>query len=397
MSRAHRRTNARRTTEPPTTWLKVTANGQTGGRLSLRADPTGLAPDTAYDATVTVKTAPDAAFQDTQRIHVGLWVGSADPVTVSLPHGGLQAAANPVAPLAYVAIGGTSIDVFNVYSGQRVSTFAHVAPSVGRLVPSSDGLTLYAADLTNYRILALDARTGQQLGAFPLYGAIPSNFSFALGRPGGRATLFAPGFRAIDVATGRFVSGTIASPTFGTWYSPFITSSADGSRLAVIERGLSPGSIYGFTVTAGAAGGWVIANAKDNTFINGENCQAMAMSLDGTRLYPACGWPYEFDVYAWASMKQVQTLPADHYPNNAAMDADGNFVGGLDGLYDASDVYVFNAKGYLLGTVPTTNQTAANGQQSDFMAVSGDGTRVMTATPSIFGTDQQLLVFRSTR
>ena len=118
------------------------------------------------------------------------------------------------------------------------------------------------------------------------------------------------------------------------------------------------------------------------------------MTPDGSRIYPACGAPYEFDVYDGATLRQVQTLPAVPYPNNAVIDVDGNFVGGVDGLYETDDVFKFNRGGFLIGTVPTTSQSYSNGQGSNQMVVSGDATRVVSATESVFSPTQTLM-FRS--
>jgi hypothetical protein len=117
----------------------------------------------------------------------------------------------------------------------------------------------------------------------------------------------------------------------------------------------------------------------------------MAISPDGSHLYPACGAPYEFDVYDATTLAQVQTLPATNYPNNAVLDSNGDFVGGLNGIYDADDVYVYDPTGYLLGVVPTTSSSYYEGQGNDLMAVSGDSSRVISATGAVYNRNQTLM------
>jgi hypothetical protein len=117
----------------------------------------------------------------------------------------------------------------------------------------------------------------------------------------------------------------------------------------------------------------------------------LAISPDGSNAYPACGWPYEFDVFDVDTLLQVQTLYATNYPNNAVIDSNGDFVGGLNGLYAASDVYVFDPTGFLLEAVPALSQGSAAGQQNNALATSGDSRRVVTATGAVYNATQTLM------
>lgn len=364
-------------------WLRVRPSAPTN--LLLTALPGGLQQNVLHLAIVTVKALPSG---QTAQIRVALWVGSKNPATVTLAHSAVAIAANPVEPYAYVSSGSTSVQVFNVYTGQPVRTFNPIAPTVGALVVSSDGTRLFAVDTTNYRILALDAATGAVDGKFQLVGPISADFGFAYARPGGRPTLLAPGQAAIDVASGKAVSSPISN-SFG-FYDPLLVATPDGTKLAVVERGLSPGSLYTYNVTAAA--GLLTIKQVGSTTIQGENCQALAISPNGSRLYPGCGWPYEFDVYDDTTLKQIQTLPAVPYPDNATIDSAGNFVGGVNGLYETDDVFVFTPAGYSVGVVPTTPASYAGGQGSDLLATSGDSTRVISATAAVYGS--QTLMFR---
>jgi hypothetical protein len=384
-------TSAQWTAKSDAAWLTVTASGDTGQTLRLVADPQGLGPDAFYAATVTVRTTASSAFQDTERIQVGLWVGSTDPQTVTVTQNATSIAANPVLPLAYVTDGGSTIQVYDVYGGTLKRSFQNVAPTLGQMVPSDDGTRLFAVDTTNYRIVELDAKTGKALAHFALQGPVASDFSFAYARPGGFETLFAAGQPAINVATGKVVSNAVTTP-YG-FYDPLITASADGTRLAVVERGLDPGTLYTWDVTP-KKDHLLVTLRQNGVTIEGENCQAMAMSSDGTRLYTACGWPYQFDVYDWGTLQQVQTLVAATYPNNAVFDSDNDFVGGLDGLYDAYDVYVFDKRGFLVSQVATTAESYNNGQADNAMAVSGDSMRVISVTDWVFN-NVQTLMFRN--
>ncbi|HJU07967.1 MAG TPA: hypothetical protein VJ727_05745 [Rhodanobacteraceae bacterium] len=351
------------------TWLSVTRTGKTGQQLQLTADPTGLTSDTLYTATVTLRGTPGSSVTGSIPIRVALWIGSSDPGNQVIDHGAVSMSANPVEPWVYVSDGSSTVDVFNVYSGQLLRSF-RVAPSIGALQISSDGTELFALDKANYRIVGVNAKSGRILKSYRLAGPVSSDFSFTYARPAGVPTLFAPGQAAIDVATGNPVSDPITEPFS---YDPFITSTADGSHLAIVERGLSPGSLYSYTVTSD--NGHLTITQVNGSSIAGENCQDLAISPGGSRLYPACGWPYEFDVYDFQSLQQVQTLAANTYPNNAEFDSDNDFVGGLNGIYDPADVFVYDLQGYNLGTVP---EIEVQSQGDDLVKVSGDSTRVIS-------------------
>jgi hypothetical protein len=369
-------------------WLTVTPSGRTVGSLTLKANPAGLKKDTLHSATVTV--AASASSADKAFIVVSLWVGSTNPGTVTITHPVVALATNPVQPLVYVSSGGSSVDVYNVYSGALVKTFTHVAPTVGHLAVGSIGTQLFAADTTNYQIVELDTSSGKVLKRFPLVGPISADFSFAYARPHGNATLFAPDQSAINVGSGQRVSDPLGG-TYG-FYDPLLVATPDGSKLAIVERGLSPGSLYTYGVSS-SSGRLTFTAQAENTFIAGENCQSLAMTADGTRLYPACGWPYQFDVYDGTTLKQIQTLPAVPYPDGAVIDTKGNFVGGVNGLYETDDVFVYDAAGYLVGAVPTTTYSSAQGQGFNLLAASADSTRVISATGAPYGT--QVLMFRN--
>jgi hypothetical protein len=352
-------------------WLSVTPHGRTGQPLRLTADPTGLATDTLHSATITLRGTAGSSVIGSISMRVSLWIGSSDPGNQTIDHDAVSLAANPVEPWVYVSDGSSNIDVFNVYSGRLVRSFTGVATSVGRLQTSSDGSELFAVDTTNYRIVALNAISGRILKRYALAGPISSDFSFAYARPAGISTLFAPGQAAIDVATGNQVSSPL---TGGFFYDPFITSTADGSHLAIVERGLSPGSLYSYTVASDH--GYLTITQVNGSALAGSNCPDVAISPDGSRLYPACGWPYEFDVYDFASLEQIQTLAATNYPNNAEFDSDGDFVGGLDGIYNPADVFVYDVSGHSLGTVPEIEYAQSQGDA--LMQISGDSTRVIS-------------------
>lgn len=386
-------------------WLTAKPSSTALNSLELSANPAGLATDTAYVANVTVRNS--AAPNGTTTIRVGLWVGSADPGVVTLSQAASAIAANPVEPFAYVGTGSSAVQVYNVYSGALVTTFPAVAPTVGQLVVSSDGKTLFAADTTNYRIVAVDAVTGAAIRSYPLIGPIASDFSFAYAQPFGRGTLFAYGQPALDVATAHIMSVPVAVSSPLT--DPLLAATPDGTKLVLLARGCcgGGGSNVLYTLSVSSLNGQlaIAQTGSGGPASYSTNCVALATSPSGSRLYPACNNSQSptqtFVVYDGQSLAQVQTLPAPATPNNAAVDSNGDFVGGVSlanpfGPPAGDDVYVYHPSGFLVGGVPTTAQSASSGQQANTLAVSGDATRVVSVAPaSPYTGAPATLMFRS--
>ena len=373
-------------------WLSVTQSGMTGQLITLTATPGTLTQNTAHIAIVTVSTSELGPAPVTANIRVSLWLGSSDPQTLAITQPTESLAANPIEPWVYVNPGNTSIVVLNVYTGALVTTFSEVAPTIGEIVVSPDGYQLFAVDTTNYKIIELNAVTGKQVASFALDGPVDSFFSFAYARPITGATLFAVGEPAIRVANGERISKPLTSTH--KFLTPLLQATPDGSRLAVLERGEAPGSLYTFSVS-GAAGQLTITPQKTAT-LNGGGSAALTFSSDGSRLYPASGEVYEFDVYDWSTLKQVQTLPAGDFPGNAMFDSLGDFIGSSDGIYQTDDIFIFDTAGYSLGSVPTTTYDYSNGLASNSMAISGDSTRVISVIGvSGSGYNGNILLFRN--
>ncbi len=371
-------------------WLTVTPSGATGDKLTVQASTNGLSPDQAYTANVTVST--DDGFTDSETLHVGLWIGSSAPATVEVQQNALSIATNPVLPYAYVSDGGSSVLVYNVYSGKKAATFKNVAPSVGYMDVSSDGGTLFAADTTNAKIVAVDAAAGTVLGSYAVGYPIDSSFNMVYARPYGQPALYL-------AANGNGAGGVIAYPSGNALISggfdgggSFMAVTPDGRSIYTLMTFTSPGSLYGYSLSANSKGFRLKPTGSQR--IEGENCEDLAVSRDGKHVYPACGAPYEFDVYDGKSLLQVQTLPANPYPNNAEVDTFDNFVGGLNGLDAPDDIFVYNQKAKSLGDVATTDYSEEEGQQPASVKVSGDSTRVVSSTNYVFN-HTQVLIFRS--
>jgi len=361
-------------------WLSVTANGVTGGKLTVTADPTSLPHNQFYQAIVTVKTS-GGSFKDTETLRVGMWNGSKRLEDWIIQQNATSIAANPVEPVAYVSDGGSTVVEYNVYSGEPLAEIENVAPTIGWLEVSSDGRTLFTADTTNYRIIALNAANAKLIGVYPLGYSLGFGFNMRFARPFGQPAIYAAGGPIIAFPSGaRLATGLPHA---------FLAVPPDGASVFGLDELENPAPLY--TRHVSLKNGAISLSPTKFVFSNGENCSGLAVSQNGNHVYAACGSPYEFDVYDGKTLAQVQTLPAYPYPNNAVVDADNDFVGGIDGLGQNDDVFVFNQNGFSLGAVPTLPQSDGVGQQPSIMSVSGDCTRVISATGAVFNSSQTLM------
>jgi hypothetical protein len=361
-------------------WLTVTPSGVTGQKLVVEAVPDDLPFDQFLMATVTVVTA-NSEFADTQVLRVGMWRGQSDPPegVLDVPQNVVTLATNPVRPLAYVGDLGTSVYVYDVYSGKKVNTFQRVAPWIGHMTTSSDGSVLYVTDMTNYRIVAVDAVTGAHLASYSLGYPVDRWFRPVFARPYGQPVLLAPGGPMISVPSGEHLLeglpyDLLAAPT-------------NGRRVYVLGND-SWLRVYLVSLVSGR----LTLELSAHTGLGAVNCVDLAVSFNGRRVYPACGFPYEFGVYDGDTLEKVQTLTGKPYPNNAEITPDGDFAAGVNVASGKADVFVYGPAGRLVGKVPTY-ASPHHGSTIAAMKISGDGTRVVMASYEI--PSPQTLKFRS--
>jgi hypothetical protein len=364
-------------------WLTVTPSGTTGDMLRVEAHVFGLPRNQFYLANVTVSTTD--GLTDTETLRVGLWVGSSATGLVTLQQNALAIATNPVTPIAYVTDGGISIQEYNVYTGALVGTLDKVAPTIGYMEVSSDGRTLFAADTTNYKIIALDADSGALIARYNVGYDISDGFNMAYARPYGHPALYLAG----GPKAGRIIaypSGEDLAIGIAPDYPDYVAVSPDGRVVFSVLTDLNPSELYGYNVKLKNDGLSLVEIGEPA--IEGENCQDLAVSRDDKRVYTACGWPYYFDTYSTKTLKRVKELAAGPYPDNVEVDINDDVVAGISGAYEQDDIFVFNSKGSSRGKVAT----AEGNSQPDVMKVSGDATRVIQATGAVYNNSQILTI-----
>lgn len=366
-------------------WLTVTPSGSTGGAITLTASTSGLSPDTPYFATVTV-TSSDASVENEQTIRVGMYVSSSTPTTLSQSVAEQFVATSPVEPIAFVSNGGADVVGYNVYTGAVDRTFTSVVAQAGPMVMSGDGQYLFVYDETNERVTELDATSGAVLQQFSSSGA--SGGALAYVRPNGYAMLVTPSSRTYDLATGTEydVSGLGGLPG-----SYSLEASPDNSKLVD-----DSGNVFSIVRSALNGGELNVALLFNTGTIGGLAGQA-CISADGQTAYTASGAPYDFPGTSLVTELGTQVLPGEAYPDSITCVWNGLVIGGADGYYDATDVFVYyGPTGAQLALLDSSSSTSGRALVARGLAVSADGTRMVTlVSTSLAGTQGSELRFQS--
>lgn len=347
-------------------WLTVT---QIGANLTLQANPATLPTDTTSYATVTL-TPTTSGVVASEKVRVALWKGSAaPPVVTRLSTNYTTVVADPIRPLVYVHAGGTSIDMYNVYTAQKTRTVT-LGGALGDMAVSQDGAHLYAADTANRTIVVLDLATMAKSATWPLVSEYPSDVRVISIRPNGVEVVLT------SVGAYRASDGKFLAPT--RWGD--IAASKDGKRVYTQNEGTSPSSAYASTIDYSAMGNGTlfVADAGEGPFGSGSNGQDIATNADGSRVYLANGAPYKCSVLD-SSLKEIGMLPGgEAYPNNVEVDSQGRVFCGISGWYSPADVWVHDANGTLLRSFKFAGY--AQNLLPRQMVVSGDGMMLIGLT-----------------
>lgn len=352
-------------------WLTVTASGMTGGTLALSANPAGLAVNTTHFATVTVSSS-DTAVENVETIRVGLHVTNVAPTNFSMSRAAAYIATSAVEPIVFVTDYGPDVAGYNIYTGTKVRDFPGVVAAAGKLVLSDDGRRLFVYDTTNLRVVELDATTGgfvRSYNSSALYGTTP-NSGLAYFRPDGYPTLITPSSRMYDVnGAAIYVSQDFTVPL----YSLALDVSAD-NRYVVSHSG----SVYGMKRTALNGGGLTSKYLFSTSTAQGRDGEA-CISQDNSIIYTASGYPYDFPGTSFATGQVVQRLPGSNYPSSILCLWNGVVIGGIDGYYNATDIWVYNGvTGVELLQTSSSDQGTYRSLHDRGLAASGDATRLIS-------------------
>jgi hypothetical protein len=361
-------------------WLTVTASGTTGGALTLTANPAGLATNTTHFASVTIKSS-DTAVENQETIRVGLYVGSAVPTTFALGLTASYLATSPVEPLVFVSDGSGNVKAYNVFTGTQARDFPGIVAAAGTMTLSDDGQQLFVYDTTNLRVVQVNATTGAFVRSYDssaMYSQTPYGGGLAFFRPDAYPVLITPSSRMYDV------SGTAMYllPNFNVPLYAFSLDASSDNRY-IVE---TSGSVYRMKRTA-LNGGAIAADFMFNTATaEGREGQA-CISQDVSMVYTASGAPYDFPGTSFATHQVTQRLPGTAYPNAILCLWNGAVIGGIDGYYESTDIWVYNGPtGVELAKLSSSTQGTYRSLRERGLAASGDASRLISISGSYSST-----------
>lgn len=349
-------------------WLNVIRNGS---QLTFTGDPSSLPNDTTSHATVTL-TSNTAGVAAPEVIRVALWKGSAAPAArVDFQTAYKQVIADAIRPLVYAHNGGNVLDVYNVYTGQKVASTA-LSGALGSMTVNQNGDRLYVYDMANRNVVMLNPQTLAKVGTWTPRNDL-ADFGHLLSvRPNGEELLLTSKGDVLRIANAQTLS---AQSQLGEM---FMAATRDGKRLYVQNQGASPSTamVYDIDFTSVAGGGLRMTYA--GSFSGGQNSQDIAPGLDGSRFYTANGWPYRCAIGDAVNFGNLGTLPGgDSYPNNVEVDSFGRVYCGA-ASWSAFDVWLHDSSGVQLKQF----KFAGNGHdlKPHSLVVSADGMMLIGLT-----------------
>lgn len=351
-------------------WLVA---GVSGNKLMLTADPTPQGADTLSIATVTL-TPLDADASAPEPIRVALWKGTRTPVAnVSTALTYSNVATDPLRPYAYVHNGGAYVDIYNLYSGQKLGSITGLGASLGDMATSANGDYLFLLNLSGRSLTTIDLNSLAVVAQLPVEADAATRLKVI--RPNGVEMVVLSNGAAYLTATG----GRLSLPLGG---GGALAASGDGKRLLQQQENSSSVQITTLSVDYSALNGGTLYPARiaaashANTGTLGQD---IAVSADGARIYTASATPKLCSILNPVDLGVLGYLAAgDGAPNNVKLGSDGRIYCGAAVKTATSDVWMYDANGKLLGQF----KLAASGRQllPRQLAVSGDGTLLIGIT-----------------
>ncbi|NHQ87868.1 hypothetical protein HA050_17300 [Iodobacter sp. HSC-16F04] len=293
----------------------------------------------------------NVAGVDPALIKVAIWKDSAGAVAMNkLPINYSTIIADKIRPYIYAHNGGTSIDVYHAFTAKKIFTINNVAANVAGMAVSPDGSRLFVLDTANPALAVIDLSTMKLSATWSTKGANSSTMPLLAMRSNDvDFVLLGNGMALRDgLSLGR--TGMSAG-----YYSQAgaMSAMADGSAVYIQDSGMSPASsaVYHITYSAIGGGMLMVKPGSRSSGLGGSNGKDIAISLDGTRLYLASGYPYQCTVADLYTMSKTGSLPGgDAYPNNVEVSNDGRVICGIFGWYSKADFWVYSANGAQLAS-----------------------------------------------
>jgi hypothetical protein len=338
----------------------------TGGALVLTADPTGLAPDHQYTATVRVRSS-DPVIRNEQDVRVGLWVGSADPGPVTLHTFVSNLVADPVLPRLYTNTLGTDVTVYDVYTGAVTGTFPAVVSRAGAMAISSDGALLFVNDPMTRQVVGLDTATGSVVHRYPWASIMSNGLGYA--RPNAHPVLMIGNSKVFDVDTATFHTMGRVVPSFDEDGS--FATDADDQFVYTQNHSSEPSTLTQYSIDYDLRHADPLVATQLHSINTGVFGQTLCVASDGSRVY-AANESLSTSAFSAAALMQIQQLPGGGF----------QAVCGWNGLFFGGDVSS-NITAYRIDG--TSRGTFALPSLSGSLVLSGDNTRIAGSASSVEG------------
>ncbi|MFN6971035.1 MAG: BACON domain-containing protein [Rheinheimera sp.] len=323
-------------------WLTVTPSGTMGQNVTLQADPTGLAANQTFFATVTVT--PDGANAGgSEQIKVGFTVLSAvpKPQVIKLPETDstyddfVFHAVNPLKPEIVIAYN-NSLIAYNTNTAQQLYSIDRTIAGIGGITFAADGSKVFVYDNVNMQIVSFDAQSRSKLATYQLRDISSNVLGLLHVRQNGRNLLYgAPGI-VFDTDSG------IMMPLNGNTFPPSGRSLNAGYAPSYIVD--ENGSIYHSYYSA-LHGGQIRSSSIGGAGYYSSNAAQACFEPTGTFIYTASGSPYVFPGYNRLTKAIEKKLPGQAYPNAIVCAADGLIIGGTNSYYNETDIFVYSSNG----------------------------------------------------
>ncbi|MES2148316.1 MAG: quinoprotein amine dehydrogenase [Pseudomonadota bacterium] len=355
-------------------WLTVTTSTNPAdgtGALNLTANPAGLPLDQVSYATITLASSV-AGVQVPETVKVAFWKGSVTPTDkVTLQKTYKNVIGDPIRPFAYLHSAGADIDVYNLYTGVKVSTVAGLGAALGDMAISPNGETLYVFDTANRNIVLVDLASMTKSATWPLSNAVSAQSRLLAMHPNG-VNLVITNEGTAHLAP----AGTVLD---ATGLGGELTASTDGRRVFAQAVGYAPSGVTGYTVDYSAIGGGKLAVSRYASGGASGFAAAIATNVDGSRMYIANGSPYRCIAFSGADLSEIGSLPGgDAYPNNVRVGTDGRVFCGISGWYSSADIWVHRPDGSLQSSFKIAGYARALLPRQ--MALSGDAMMLIALT-----------------
>jgi hypothetical protein len=281
--------------------------------------------------------------------------------------------ADKIRPYVYVNNSGTSVDVFNAYTAQKVGTISNVGTVLGQMSVALDGSRLYALDRVTRSLAVVDLDRLVKVATWSLDNAASWDTSVLAVRPNGVEVVLVGDRTAYS--NGRSLGATrIVGPMVSTANGQEVLDF--GVRLGLDYSAMSGGVLYAGVLNYFATG-------------SGGNSRDLAINRDGTRAYIAAGGGVASGGYKCASIDLVAgtfigALPGgEAYPNNVEVTFDGRVICGIATGSGGSDFWVHSPTGALIQSYKITEYRGRT-MLTQQMVVTPDGFIVAALTDDPF-------------